>query len=280
MPMIFMVNKITKAKVVLDYSYLWYKPYLHDVGKNIKSKIIKNKVTSGIVKIIERFLVNNFVDYIILGTIEALEMIKDKNRVLPIKEGIIIENFNPKKVKEHKIFKKIKGKSMLFAGRLVLIKDPITLIKAYKIAKKEIKDLNLIICGDGELRKECEKIADNNVYFLGYVKEIPEILKSINIYIQSSAYDSSPRSLLEAMAMGKACIATNVGGVRDYLEGCGILIEPKNPEKLAEKIIYLIRNPKIAKILGIKAKKRIIREHNLEKNIEKEIKIVVGENFG
>ncbi len=273
LPLIFLKN-FADVKTVLEYNYLWHKAYEHDITGNLKDKIKKNIFIAKIVRLIEKFLVNNFVDYIILGTNEALEMIKDKNKILPIKKGIILDAFDPEKVKKHEIYKKIRGKTIVFIGRLVPIKDPITLLRAYRIAKNKIKDLNLIICGDGELRKECEKLADKNVYFLGFIRDIPSILKSADIFILTSLQDASPRSLMEAMAMGKPCIATDVSGVKEYLEGCGVLVEPKNPEKLAEAIIYLIENEDVAKELGRKARKKILNEHNLEKNIKKEIEIL------
>ena len=172
-----------------------------------------------------------------------------------------------------KIFEKAKTKTIVFVGRLVPMKDPLTLINAFKIVKRKIEGVSLVICGDGELAEDCKKAGKENVYFLGFVDNIPSILKGANIYVQPSAYDPSPRSLLEAMAMGKPCIATRVGGVEHYLEGYGILVEPGNPEMLAEKIVYLLENPEVAKELGKKAREKMLKEHDLEKNIEKELEM-------
>ncbi len=275
LPMVFMVNKLTNTKVVLYYNYLWYKSYVHDTGRGVKNKLRKNTIVAAIVRPFERFLVNNFVDYIMLGTEEAREIIKDEKKTMPIKKGIILRNFNPEKIGAHRIFEKVKTKTIVFAGRLVPMKDPLTLINAFKIVRRKIKDISLIICGDGELAEDCKKASEGNVHFLGFVDNIPSILKGADIYVQPSAYDPSPRSLLEAMAMGKPCIATRVGGVEHYLKDCGILIEPENPEMLAEKIIYLLENPEMAKELGKKARKKMLEEHDLEKNIVKELETVL-----
>jgi len=280
LPLVFMVNKLTTAQVVLDYNYLWYMSYIHDTGKGVKNRLRKNAVVAVIVKHLEKFLVNNFVDHIMLGTEEARRVIKNGKKIMPIKKGIILKDFDPKNVQKHDLFSKINGNSIVFAGRLTRIKDPITLIKAYKIAKKRYKNLNLIICGDGELRKECEKMSDENVYFLGFIEDIPSILKGAEIFALTSLQDASPRALLEAMTMGKPCIATRVGGVEYYLEGCGILIEPGNPEMLAEKIIYLLENSDIAGELGRKAREKMLKEHDIEKNIVKELGIVMKKKVG
>jgi len=275
LPMTFMVNKLTEAKVVLDYNYLWYKSYITDTGKGVKSRLRKNSIVAALVRQLEGFLVNNFVDYIMLGTEEAREIIKVQKKIMPIKKGIILRDFNPEKIIPHKIFERVKTKTIVFAGRLVPMKDPLTLINAFKIVKRKIKGVSLIICGDGELAEDCKTAGKENVYFLGFVDNIPSILKGASIYVQPSAYDASPRSLLEAMAMGKPCIATRVGGVEHYLEGYGILVEPRNPKMLAEKIAYLLENPEVAKELGKKAREKMLKEHDLEKNIEKELEIVL-----
>jgi len=275
LPMVFMVNKLTKAKIVLDYNYLWYLSYISDTGRGIRNKLRKNFVVATIVKRIERFLVNNFVDYIMLGTEEAREMIKDEKKIMPIKKGIILRDFNPAKVRAHSVFSSIHMRTIIFTGRLVPMKDPLSLIKAFEIVRRKVNNVSLIICGDGELLEECKRIGCANVHFFGFLDDIPSVLKGASIYVQPSAYDPSPRSLLEAMAMGKPCIATKVGGVEPYLKGCGILVEPKNPEELAEKIIYLLENPEIAQELGDKAREKMLLEHDLEKNIDRELEIVL-----
>ena len=108
------------------------------------------------------------------------------------------------------------------------------------------------------------------MHYLGRISNVAGVLKKADIYICSSRYDPSPKSLMEAMAMGIPCIATNTGGVSYYMNNsCGILIEPKNPEIMAEKIIYLLKHKEIAKELGRKAKQRIYEEYDLEKNTDK-----------
>lgn len=275
LPLVFMINKISQTKVVLDYNYLWHVSYIHDKNLSLVSKLRKNNIIGFIVKRLEKFFVNTFVDYIMLGTEEARVFIKNKHKIMPIKKGIILQNFDPNSVSTHKIFEGKKNRIILFVGRLVKMKDPLTLINAFKIVKKNKRGVSLIICGDGELKETCKKISDGDIYFLGFVDNIPSILKVSDIYVHPSIYDPSPRSLLEAMAMGKPCIATKVGSIEYYLKDCGMLVEPQDPKILAEKIIYLFENPATARKLGIKARKKILREHDLEKNIEKELGIVL-----
>jgi len=275
LPLAFLVNRLSNAKVVLHYNYLWHTSYLHDTGAGLGMRLRKNNLIARMVKGVEAFLVNRFVDCIMLGTEEAREVIRDSKKIMPIKKGIILRNFDPKKVKAHEIYKKIRSRAIVFTGRLVPMKDPLTLVRAYNIVKERIEDVSLIVCGDGELMESCRNMAGRDAYFLGYVKEVPQILKGAYMYVQPSAYDPSPRSLLEAMAMGKPCIATRVGGVEGYLKGCGILVEPGDAEALAEKMIYLLENPELAAKLGEKAREKMLAEHDLEKNIVRELEILL-----
>lgn len=274
LPMTFLLNKLTPAKVILDYNYLWYNSYVKDTGSGIKNNLRKNNLTARLVEELEKIMVNNFVDFIMLGTEEARKVIKDQEKIMPIKKGIIMKNFNPLEVEKHPVYKEIDGKTIVFTGRLVPMKDPITLIKGFNRAKRKMDNIHLIVCGNGPLEDECKELAGENVHFMGFVDNIPAVLKGADVYVQPSAYDPSPRSLLEAMAMGKACIATNVGGVESYLKGHGILIGPGNPDIMAEKIVYLLENPDVAKDLGVKARNKMLEEHDLGKNIEKELEII------
>lgn len=274
LPLVFMINRLSKATVFLNYNYLLHKIYLADKDSSIKSRITKNRFMPFIIKHIERFLLG-FVDYIVVGSKEIEQFVPSK-KIIRIKKGIVVSKFNPTLTKSHDIYKKIKGPSVLMIARLTNVKNPLLMIDSYKLAKKKIPDLNLIICGDGRLFEECRRAADDNVHLLGFVGDIPSILKGADVFVNPSDYDASPRSLMEAMTMGVPCVATKVGGVPDYIdETCGILVEPKKPKLLADKIVYLIKNKNVSRELGTRARKRMLRYHDLDKNLSKTIDIVI-----
>ncbi len=276
LPMVFMVNKLTSAKVLLNYNYLLHRIYATDKNvSSLKAKFTKNSLMPFLVKHAERLLIR-FVDYFIVTSREIDEFI-GKRKKLDIKKGILLSKYDPKKVKKHPVYSKVKGPSVVFVSRLTKVKNPLLLIEAYKRAKKQIPDLNLIVCGDGELMQKCREAADRDVHFLGFVNDIPGVLKGADIYALTSNYDASPRSLMEAMAMGKPCISTKVGGVPDYMdETCGILVEPKKPDELAEKIVYLLKNKRKAETLGKRARERMLKHHDLEKNMDKAIDLMLS----
>lgn len=122
-------------------------------------------------------------------------------------------------------------------------------------------DAVFLIVGDGPLRKELVNLAkklglEYKVVFAGFCEDIPSILSIIDIVAVPSISEGLGIAVLEAMAMGKPIVATSVGGIIEILKDgeTGLLIPPKNPSILADKIIYLINNKNEARRIGLNAK--------------------------
>ncbi len=254
------VNRLTRAKVVLDYLYLWHLPVT-----GVKRRLLM---------MLESFLLG-FADYFIVANKDIRKFVGDRGEVLDIGANALLTDLfrNPSPDKR---ISRLKGRKILFVGRLIRIKDPLTLISAYKEVRKKYPKLHLVVCGDGDLMSECQMAADENVHFMGFAKSMPSIMRSCDMFVLPSLFDASPRALVEAMGSGLPCIATRVGGVPDYLdESCGILIEPANEKMLMDKIEFVLKNPGKARRLGEKARKRIFKDYDLEKNIEMQLDILM-----
>ena len=135
---------------------------------------------------------------------------------------------------------------MGFVGRLVPIKDPTTLIRAFSLVKRRVPDAVLLLVGDGPMRGELETQTSalgiaNAVKFLGWRQDLPAVYGALDIVLLSSINEGTPVSVIEAMAAGRAVVATDVGGVRDVVESgqTGVLVPPKDPEALAEAVSQL-----------------------------------------
>ena len=86
---------------------------------------------------------------------------------------------------------------------------------------------------------------ESNVHFLGFRRDIKELLKASDIFVFSTFQEGMPRSMMEAMARGLPCIASRVRGNIDLicdLEG-GYLLSANDDKAFAEKIEYLSENP-------------------------------------
>lgn len=170
---------------------------------------------------------------------------------------------------------------VLFAGRLVDFKDPLTFVKA--ACADVAKDFQFTVAGDGALFRECERLAQGhqNVKLLGWVKQevVNELMRETDIFCQLSPYENLwAASLISAMKFGKAVICTDVGYVREYLrDNYHVkLIPPRNHEALTEAIVNLAKDDELRRTLGENAAAFVKQEMSLE-SIGKEIRSMLLE---
>jgi glycosyltransferase involved in cell wall biosynthesis len=76
------------------------------------------------------------------------------------------------------------------------------------------------------------------------------------VFVLCSAHEGSPRALLEAMSCGKAIVATEVGGIPDMLNGCGLLVPSARPDLLAQAIEQFLVDSALRAHLGDLARQR------------------------
>ena len=147
-----------------------------------------------------------------------------------------------------------KPRKIIFIGRLLKNKGPLILVKSASLVRKKIPDVQFILVGDGPLRDNIEKYCQknnlaSNIKFLGWVRDIREIMKESDLYVRPSYLDGMPLGVLEAMAAELPVIATKISGTTEIVEHgkTGHLINADNIEELAEAIIELLMNPSYMK---------------------------------
>jgi glycosyltransferase involved in cell wall biosynthesis len=159
-------------------------------------------------------------------------------------------------------------RTLVWVGRMVEVKGLQYLLESLEIVKSRVHDGKLILVGDGPLRAELtflsrELKVEELISFAGRVEhnKIPDYLHDSLALVLSSTNEGFPNVIYEAMAMGRPVISTNVGSIQDIIKDGynGFLVEPKNPEQLAEKIIYVLKNPAIAKEMGRNGKETILK---------------------
>lgn len=122
---------------------------------------------------------------------------------------------------------------------------------------------------------------NDNVIFTGYRKDIPAVMKELDIFVLASKKpDPCPTSLLQAMASGAASIATDFGGPAELIDNGkdGLLYEPGNHMELAEKISSLLDDPEKRAELSHNARKKIERDFNRIDYLNK-IKKIIDDSF-
>jgi glycosyltransferase involved in cell wall biosynthesis len=164
------------------------------------------------------------------------------------------------------------------AARISLEKGHGYLLLALAKIREQIKDnVAVIIMGDGPYKDEIQSQSralqlDDIITFTGRIPNtnIAHYLAACNLMILPSEIEGLPYMITEAMSLGKAVVATNVGGIPEQVVHgeTGLLIEPRNPDALAEAILHLINNPALLQQMGGKAQQRYQSLFTLERMIQ------------
>jgi len=154
-------------------------------------------------------------------------------------------------------------------GRLTEQKDQKNLIEAVSRLKLE-RDIRILISGDGPLMDELKSLSNRlglgeKTIFAGMRRDIPALLAAMDVFALPSRWEGMPNALLEAMSMGKAIVATPVGGVPDILtnEDTGLLVPVGNVDTLTAAIGRLINDADLGARLGLKARALIEESYSI-----------------
>lgn len=143
-------------------------------------------------------------------------------------------------------------------GRLNWAKDPVSLVRAFRMVRERHPATALVWIGDGALRTEVEAAAKSEgvadrVILLGDRSDVPRLLTGLDLYAMSSLTEGYSIALLEACAAGLPIVATDVGGngeiVRDGVNG--LLVPARDPQRLAQALIDLCGDPVRCSRMGL-----------------------------
>lgn len=212
--------------------------------------------------------------YIVLTNEMEEELLEEgfpRSKVFRMDNGINANEFSPIADKESaKAFLNLsKMNVIIFIGRLVSVKALPVLLTAFERALKVDPSLRLLLLGQGPEQKTLEALSENlgiqsRVTFVGNVNDVKPYLQAADIFVLPSLGEGLSNSLLEAMAMGLACIGTRIMGSMDALgNGAnGILVEPNNIDQLADALIRLVTDKNEVKRLGLLARQRILENYD------------------
>ncbi len=150
-------------------------------------------------------------------------------------------------------------------ARMEKSKDHATLLQAISLVRNNFtQEFFVILVGDGNEKEEMIALSkklniEKCVSFLEGTTNVEKILNISDFCCISSIRDGGILYVvLEAASLGKPHIATSVGGIPEFIthNETGLLVEPKNPQQLAEQIMYLLQNPKEVQRLGENAKRK------------------------
>jgi len=176
----------------------------------------------------------------------------------------------------HNPNKRTDGRTILYAGRLSPMKGTELALYAFAQILNKMPDAKLLIAGEGMIENQLKSLTvklniHNKVEFLGYYPNLPELLNLVDVLIHTSPYETFSRIIAESLCCEVPVVTCSKGGPEEILEGGigGFLVEP-TPEAIADKIIYLLKNPEIRTKLGKEGRERIVERYSI-KNFEEKM---------
>ena len=184
------------------------------------------------------------------------------------------ENVKPVDVKQLHGFSN-ESKIIFSAGRLDAQKGFDLLIEVAALAKSNHPEWKIVIAGEGKLKEELHKKStelqvSDMAHFIGFSDQIPSLLQASDIFALPSRYEGMPNALLEAMAMGKASVATSVNGAPELVEDgiSGYLVESENVTQLHDRIEQLLADDPLRETMGFAARKRVKDHFTIDRMID------------
>jgi len=156
-------------------------------------------------------------------------------------------------------------------SRLAWKKAIAHLVQATPRIVEALPQAHVVIAGDGPLRAELEGeaaalgVADR-VRFLGSREDSIELMAAFDVFVLPSVVEGMSNALIEAMAVGRPVVATDVGGNSEVVADgeTGFLVPPSAPDQLAAAIVKLLGAPEMAAEMGAAGRRRVIEHYRVD----------------
>jgi glycosyltransferase involved in cell wall biosynthesis len=159
------------------------------------------------------------------------------------------------------------------------VKDQITLVRAFiDLVQHNVdarKGLRLVMIGDGPLRFESQKLLRETrtealAWLPGERDDIPELMRTFDLFVLPSIAEGISNTILEAMASGLPVMATRVGGNPELVvDGeTGMLVRPSNPVAMADAINSYLKDPAKLRCHGQAGRRRAEADFSIESMVE------------
>jgi 2-polyprenyl-3-methyl-5-hydroxy-6-metoxy-1,4-benzoquinol methylase len=203
-------------------------------------------------------------------------------RTVTIYNGIDLRQFSPAQngaIVRAK-FKVDDGPLLVTVGRLALQKGHRYLLDALPSLIQEWPRLRCVIVGGGELYGELTELAARlgvvrHCHFAGVWSDVAEVLAAADVVVLPSVSEGFPFVLLEALAVAKPVVASNVHAVYELIEDrkTGVLVQARNPEALAQGIREVLRNPAWAAQMGRQGQQVVRERFTVERMVRETVAV-------
>lgn len=225
---------------------------------------------------------------------DALSAVKYKiareEKVLEIGNGVDTAKFNPEGVRGEKIREELNIPKDAFiigiVGRLVAEKGYREFLSAACDVGKERDNVYFLVVGeklksdhaesiDSQIDRAMQQLGDN-LKLLGMREDVADVLGAIDIFCLPSYREGMPRTIIEAMMMGKPVIATNIRGAREEVVNgkTGLLVKTRDAIELQEAIQFFLDHPDKMKEMGREGRARALDLYDESKVIQRQISTI------
>ena len=194
----------------------------------------------------------------------------DPERIETIYNGVDPEVFRPRP-------KPPGPPTALAAARVYPLKDIETMIRAAGVVRREVPDVLFLLYGslsaDPPYVDRCRALIselglEETFLLKGPHPNPAELYAEGDVTVLSSISEAFPYTVLESMACARPVVGTDVGGVREALEGFGLIVPPRDPSSLGSAIVTLLRDDELRLELGRKAREQVLARFRITDSVD------------
>ena len=217
--------------------------------------------------VLDRYFTNRYFDHIFPVSNDLKTLIGEsltKGRLTTIHNAIDLSTVMPSKsaVETRRMLGLAENQQVIgSAGRMVPVKGYDVFLRAARAILEKKPEAVFLLAGDGPLLGQLKRLAkelgiEDKVHFLGFRDDAKDIINCMDIFVVSSHHEGIPTVALEAMALGKAIVATGVGGIIEMLEPdvSGVLVRPGDAGAMAAACDRLLGNVNLREKIGSAAR--------------------------
>jgi glycosyltransferase involved in cell wall biosynthesis len=162
------------------------------------------------------------------------------------------------------------------AARIFPLKDIETMIRSAAVARELIPDIRYLVYGsldaDVPYVRRCQALVaelglENTFELRGFHSNPAELYSEGDVCVLSSISEAFPYTALESMACARPVVGTDVGGVREALEGFGIVVPPRDPEAIGRAVVSLVADDEFRRELGRRAREEVLAKYRTSDSV-------------
>lgn len=188
----------------------------------------------------------------------------------------MVEEQELNKARAEKVIRELgfSGKKIIATtAALVPHKDPETMVNAISELKKLRNDFVFLHFGRGEMMEEMKFMVEKQNFekhyiFMGFRENVADFFAVMDVFVMSSQEEGLGSSVLDAFVYEVPVASTDAGGLKETVEGYGLLSPVKDFKSLAANINQLLNDETLRKSLTAKAKQRVIENYGIKENVQ------------